>query len=150
VPGNYVPKHAGWLNMVKIEIGVLRCQCLDRRIDSTKRVVSEIAAWERQRNTSCAGINERSQPRKREPKWDAPTRCSLQRVKIAVTRYQSGFRQVQAPKQPHRPRPYYARMSRLTIPAHRPRAIEQIKYARATFASTYFPSDRGRSQNRKT
>src|SRR5712692_7043548 len=28
----YVPKHASWLNMVEIEIGVLRGQCLDRRI----------------------------------------------------------------------------------------------------------------------
>jgi len=53
---HYVPKHASWLNMVEIEIGVLRCQCLDRRIDSQQRLVSEIAAWERQRNTSRARI----------------------------------------------------------------------------------------------
>src|SRR4029077_16302653 len=26
---HYVPKHASWLNMVEIEIGVLRSQCLD-------------------------------------------------------------------------------------------------------------------------
>ena len=31
---HYVPKHASWLNMVEIEIGVLAGQCLDRRIDS--------------------------------------------------------------------------------------------------------------------
>jgi len=42
--------------MVEIEIGVLRSQCLDRRIDSRQRLVSEIAAWERQRNTSRARI----------------------------------------------------------------------------------------------
>src|SRR5438874_4984004 len=30
---HYTPKHASWLNMVEIEIGVLRGQCLDRRID---------------------------------------------------------------------------------------------------------------------
>src|SRR5438445_6795544 len=53
---HYVPKHASWLNMVEIEIGVLRGQCLDRRIDSHKRLVAEIAAWERQRNTSRARI----------------------------------------------------------------------------------------------
>ncbi|MGZ9086930.1 MAG: IS630 family transposase [Rhodoplanes sp.] len=29
---HYVPKHASWLNMVEIEIGVLASQCLDRRI----------------------------------------------------------------------------------------------------------------------
>ena len=34
-------------NMVEIEIGVLRSQCLDRRIPSQERLVSEIAASER-------------------------------------------------------------------------------------------------------
>jgi hypothetical protein len=42
--------------MVEIEIGVLRSQYLDRRNDSKERVKSEIAAWERQRNTSRARI----------------------------------------------------------------------------------------------
>ena len=54
---HYVPKHASWLNMVEIEIGVLRGQCLDRRIDDPKRLTSEIAAWERQRNAAKARIN---------------------------------------------------------------------------------------------
>jgi hypothetical protein len=53
---HYVPKHASWLNIVEIEIGVLRSQCLDRSIDSHQRLVSEVAAWERQRNTSRARI----------------------------------------------------------------------------------------------
>ncbi len=53
---HYTPKHASWLNMVEIEIGVLRTQCLDRRIDNRKRLVSEIAAWERQRNNTRARI----------------------------------------------------------------------------------------------
>ena len=53
---HYVPKHASWLNMVEIEIGVLRSQCLDRRIATKERLVSEIAAWERQRNASGARI----------------------------------------------------------------------------------------------
>ncbi len=43
--------------MVEIEIGVLRSQCLDRRIDNHQRLVAEIAAWERQRNTSRARID---------------------------------------------------------------------------------------------
>ena len=29
---HFTPKHASWLNMVEIEIGVLRSQCLGRRI----------------------------------------------------------------------------------------------------------------------
>jgi len=51
---HYVPKHASWLNMVEIEIGVLRRQCLDRRIGERLRLVTEIAAWEDQRN--AAGV----------------------------------------------------------------------------------------------
>lgn len=54
---HYTPKHASWLNMVEIEIGVLRGQCLDRRIDDAKRLAREIAAWERQRNAAKARIN---------------------------------------------------------------------------------------------
>jgi hypothetical protein len=53
---HYTPKHASWLNMVEIEIGVLRGQCLDRRIDDPKRLISEIAAWEQQRNAAGARI----------------------------------------------------------------------------------------------
>jgi transposase len=53
---HYTPKHASWLNMVEIEIGVLRGQCLDRRIDDPHWLVREIAAWERQRNASGARI----------------------------------------------------------------------------------------------
>ncbi len=37
-------------------IGVLRGQCLDRRIATRKHLVSEIAAWQRQRNHSGARI----------------------------------------------------------------------------------------------
>jgi transposase len=53
---HYVPKHASWLNMVEIEIGVLRNQCLDRRVATHAQLASEIAAWERQRNASGARI----------------------------------------------------------------------------------------------
>ena len=53
---HYTPKHASWLNMVEIEIGVLRGQCLARRIDDPKRLISEIVAWEKQRNATRARI----------------------------------------------------------------------------------------------
>ncbi|MSP90149.1 MAG: IS630 family transposase, partial [Alphaproteobacteria bacterium] len=36
--------------------GVLRGQCLDRRIGERARLVAEIAAWERQRNADGARI----------------------------------------------------------------------------------------------
>jgi transposase len=53
---HYTPKHASWLNMVEIEIGVLKSQCLDRRIDDRERLDREIAAWQHQRNTGGAHI----------------------------------------------------------------------------------------------
>lgn len=53
---HHTPKHASWLNMVEIEIGVLRGQCLDRRIPDREFLVSEIAAWEKQRNAEGARI----------------------------------------------------------------------------------------------
>src|SRR6476659_5550277 len=49
---HYTPKHASWLNMVEIEIGVLVGQCLDRRIPDKLTLVTEIAHWERLRNAS--------------------------------------------------------------------------------------------------
>src|SRR5258707_1442769 len=52
---HFVPKHASWLNMVEIEIGVLRSQCLDRRIATQQQLKSEIAG-ERQRNAAKASI----------------------------------------------------------------------------------------------
>ena len=43
---HYTPKYARWLNMVEIEIGVLKGQCLDRRIESCDRLVAEIDVWQ--------------------------------------------------------------------------------------------------------
>jgi hypothetical protein len=42
--------------MVEIEIGVLRGQCLDRRIASREQLQAEIAAWEKKRNLARARI----------------------------------------------------------------------------------------------
>jgi transposase len=53
---HYTPKHASWLNMVESEIGVLRGQCLDRRIGERDVLNTEIEAWQCQRNASGARI----------------------------------------------------------------------------------------------
>ncbi|HEV7369652.1 IS630 family transposase [Arenibaculum sp.] len=53
---HFVPKHASWLNMVEIEIGVLRGQCLARRIAERARLEAEVAAWEQRRNAEGAQI----------------------------------------------------------------------------------------------
>lgn len=47
---HYTPKHASWLNMAEIEIGILDRQCLGRRIGSESCLRAEVAAWEQQRN----------------------------------------------------------------------------------------------------
>ncbi len=54
---HYTPKHASWLNMVEIEIGVMVSQCLDRRIPSKAMLVKEVKAWERRRNRDKSRIN---------------------------------------------------------------------------------------------
>jgi len=53
---HYTPKHASWLNMVEIEIGVMVSQCLDRRIPTKAMLVSAVKAWERRRNREKARI----------------------------------------------------------------------------------------------
>lgn len=53
---HYVPKHASWLNMVEIEIGVLKGQCLARRIADRTTLEAEISSWEQARNETGARI----------------------------------------------------------------------------------------------
>ena len=90
---HYVPKHASWLNMVEIEIGVLPAQCLDRRIESYTRLVTETAAWEKRRNAERARINWMFTTEKARAKlsraYPKPARPSEghQRVKTSVPRY---------------------------------------------------------------
>jgi len=53
---HYTPKHASWLNMAEIEIGILDRQCLDRRLPDRETMVSEVAAWQQRRNSERCGI----------------------------------------------------------------------------------------------
>jgi transposase len=90
---HYVPKHASWLNMVEIEIGVLASQCLDRRIESREQLAAETAAWEQQRNAARARIKWMFTTQKARAKMEraypkpAVKSGSGQRVKTSVTRY---------------------------------------------------------------
>lgn len=54
---HFTPKHASWLNMVEIEIGVLSKQCLDRRIPTLEELKHEVCAWEMMRNDQRATID---------------------------------------------------------------------------------------------
>jgi transposase len=90
---HYVPKHASWLNMVEIEIGVLARQCLDRRIDSYARLSAETAAWQKRRNAERARIKWMFTTEKARAKMGraypkpAAKLGRAQRVKTSVTRY---------------------------------------------------------------
>lgn len=92
---HYVPKHASWLNMVEIEIGVLRSQCLDRRIGERAQLESEIQTWQQQRNDAGARIRWMFTPEKARAKmghaYPTPalglSSTSPQPVIIPVQRY---------------------------------------------------------------
>jgi DDE superfamily endonuclease len=47
---HYTPKHGSWLNMAEIELGVLRRQCLDRRVPDFSTLIDEVAVWQSDRN----------------------------------------------------------------------------------------------------
>jgi hypothetical protein len=54
---HYTPKHASWLNMAEIEIGILDRQCIGRRIGDEARLRSEVVAWEQRRNQARCRID---------------------------------------------------------------------------------------------
>jgi hypothetical protein len=53
---HYTPKHASWLNMAEIEIGILDRQCLNRRLPDRAAMASEVAAWQHRRNAESRSI----------------------------------------------------------------------------------------------
>lgn len=53
---HYTPKHASWLNMAEIEIGILDRQCLDRRLPDRATLVTEVDAWQQHRNAERRSI----------------------------------------------------------------------------------------------
>jgi hypothetical protein len=47
---HYTPKHASWLNMAEIEIGILNRQCIRGRIPTEKALKRKVRVWSRERN----------------------------------------------------------------------------------------------------
>jgi hypothetical protein len=43
---HYTPPHGSWLNMAEIEIGIIRHQCLNRRIADEWTLRAELMSWE--------------------------------------------------------------------------------------------------------
>jgi DDE superfamily endonuclease len=54
---HYTPKHGSWLNMAETEINVMDSQCLNRRLDNQPLIATEVAAWEKKRNTAEVRIH---------------------------------------------------------------------------------------------
>jgi hypothetical protein len=53
---HYTPKHASWLNMAEIEIGIMDRQCTGQRIATAELLQTEVQTWEQQRNAAKRGI----------------------------------------------------------------------------------------------
>ncbi len=80
--------------MVEIEIGVLKGQCLDRRIPDVATLCAEIAAWEKACNAAGARIcwmftteRAREKPRKVYRQLKPPRRPPPEPFKFPATRY---------------------------------------------------------------
>jgi len=54
---HHTPKHASWLNMAEIEIGILSRQCIRGRIPIEHMLTRKISAWQSTRNTMHATIH---------------------------------------------------------------------------------------------
>lgn len=54
---HYTPKHASWLNMAEIEIGVLTRQVLKKRWASVAAMAQAVKTWQRNRNKRRVTIN---------------------------------------------------------------------------------------------
>jgi len=53
----FTPKHGSWLNMAEIELHVLNGQCLNRHIATKEKIISEVEAWQNNRNNKKSKIN---------------------------------------------------------------------------------------------
>ena len=54
---HFSPKHGSWLNMAEIELGILIRQCLSRRIPDKSMLVSEVNAWQKDRNSKVVSVD---------------------------------------------------------------------------------------------
>jgi len=54
---HHTPKHASWLNMAEIEIGVMSRQCLKRRIPTKEEMSHAVKAWTCHRNAANLSVD---------------------------------------------------------------------------------------------
>jgi hypothetical protein len=65
---HYTPKHASWLNVAEIEIGVMDNECTDRRMKNISFLKDEIKAWTKRRNKERRKIDWRFTKEKADKK----------------------------------------------------------------------------------
>ena len=65
---HYTPKHASWLNVAEIEIGVMDNECTDRRMKNISFLKSEVKAWTKRRNKERRKIDWRFTKEKADEK----------------------------------------------------------------------------------
>ena len=65
---HYTPKHASWLNVAEVEIGVMDAECTRRRIPDKNLLRQEVIAWERKRNKQKKKIDWKFTTRKADEK----------------------------------------------------------------------------------
>jgi hypothetical protein len=53
---HYTPKHASWLNMAEIEIGIMDRQCTGQRIGTAEQLKAEVGDWQQHSNAAGRGI----------------------------------------------------------------------------------------------
>ncbi len=66
---HYTPKHASWLNVAEIEIGVMDNECTDRRLKNISFLKKEVGAWARRRNNERCTIDWRFTRQKADKKF---------------------------------------------------------------------------------
>ncbi len=74
---HYTPKHASWLNMAEIEIGILERQCTRQRIPTLEVMTRQVAAWQQQRNAEKRSIEWRFTRRDADRKLGRHYCCAI-------------------------------------------------------------------------
>lgn len=54
---HYTPKHASWLNMAEVEIGIMSRQCLSEFLATKANIEASVSAWCSERNKKSCKVN---------------------------------------------------------------------------------------------
>lgn len=54
---HYTPKHASWLDLAEIEIGIMSCQCLSDYLANKDKLEAKVLAWCTKRNSNNSKVD---------------------------------------------------------------------------------------------